>query len=173
MSSSNYCFLICIHVLQEAGQVVWYSHLFQNFPQFVVIHTVKGFGMVNEAEVDVFLEFPYFFYDPVDVGNLISGYFAFLNPTWTSGSSRFTYWDRLSWVVLFLGFMYWLVPQSSEGLTGSGESTSKVSYSYAWRVGGGWREASVPFLGGLSTGCLNIFILWWLASSRGRTRLKL
>ena len=50
MSSSNYCFLICIQVSQEAGQVVWYSHLFQNFPQFVVIHTVKGFGIVNKAE---------------------------------------------------------------------------------------------------------------------------
>ena len=56
MSSSNSCFLICIQISQEAGQVVWYSHLFQNFPQFVVIHTVKGFGIVNKAEVDVFLE---------------------------------------------------------------------------------------------------------------------
>ena len=56
MSSSNCCFLICIQVSQEAGQLVWYSHLFKNFPQFVVIHTVKGFGIVNKAEVDVFLE---------------------------------------------------------------------------------------------------------------------
>ena len=55
MSSSNYCFLTCIQISQEAGQVVWYSHLFKNFPQFVVIHTVKGFGMVNKTEVDVFL----------------------------------------------------------------------------------------------------------------------
>ena len=53
--------------------MVWYSHLFQNFPQFVVIHTVKGFNIVNEAEVDVFLEFSCFFYYPTDVGNLISG----------------------------------------------------------------------------------------------------
>ena len=52
--------------------MVWYSHLFQNFPQFVVIHRVKGFSVVNEAEVDVFLEFSCFFYDPVDVGNLTS-----------------------------------------------------------------------------------------------------
>ena len=51
----------------------WYSHLLKNFPQFVVIHTVKGFGVVNKAEVDVFLELSYFFYDPTDVGNLISG----------------------------------------------------------------------------------------------------
>ena len=57
--------------------MVWYSHLFQNFPQFVVIHTVTGFGIVNEAEVDVFLELSCFFYDPMDVGNLISGSSAF------------------------------------------------------------------------------------------------
>ena len=53
--------------------MVWYSHLFQNFPQFIVIHTVKGFGIVNKAEIDIFLELSYFFDDPVDVGNLISG----------------------------------------------------------------------------------------------------
>ena len=57
--------------------MVWYSHLFQNFPQFVVIHTVRGFGIVNKAEVDVFLELSCFFYDPVNVGNLISGSSAF------------------------------------------------------------------------------------------------
>ena len=62
---------------QEAGKIVWYSHLFKNFPQFVVIHTVKGFGIVNKAEIDVFLEFSCFFYDPMDVGNLISGSSAF------------------------------------------------------------------------------------------------
>ena len=77
MSSSNYCFLICIQISEEADQVVWYSHLFQNFSQFVVIHTVKGFGIINEAEVDVFLELSCFFYDPADVGNLISGSSAF------------------------------------------------------------------------------------------------
>ena len=54
---------------QEAGQVVWYSHLFQNFPQFIVIHTVKGFCIVNKAEIDVFLELSGFFYDPEDVGS--------------------------------------------------------------------------------------------------------
>ena len=64
-------------VFQEAGQVVWYSHLFQNFPQFIVIHTVKGFGIVNKAEIDVFLELSCFFHDPADVGNLISGSSAF------------------------------------------------------------------------------------------------
>ena len=77
MSGSNCCFLTCIQISQEAGKVVWYSHLFKNFPQLVVIHTIKGFSIVNEAEVDVFLEFPCFNYDPVDVGNLISGPSAF------------------------------------------------------------------------------------------------
>ena len=77
MSSSNCCFLTCIQVSQEAGQVVWYSHLFQNFPQFIVIHTVKGFEIVNTAEIDVFLELFCFLHDPADVGNLISGSSAF------------------------------------------------------------------------------------------------
>ena len=77
MSGSNCCFLTLMQVSQEAGKVVWYSHLLKNFPQFVVIHTVKSFSIVNEAEVGVFLEFSCSFYDPVDVGNLISGYSAF------------------------------------------------------------------------------------------------
>ena len=76
-SSSNCCFLTCIQSSQEAGQVVWHSHLLKNFPQFVVIHTVKGFGIVNKAEVDVFLELSCFFDDPTDVGKLISGFSAF------------------------------------------------------------------------------------------------
>ena len=69
-----------MQISQEAGKVVWYSYLLKNFPQFVVIHRVKGFSVVNEAEVDVFLEFSCFFYDPADVGNLISGSCAFLIP---------------------------------------------------------------------------------------------
>ena len=77
MSSSNCCFLTCIQVSQEAGQVFWYSQLFQNFPHFIVIHTVKGFGIVSKAEVCVFLEFSCFFDDPLDVGNMISGSSAF------------------------------------------------------------------------------------------------
>ena len=77
MSSSHCCFLNCIQISQEAGQVVWYSHLFQNFPHFIVLHTVKGFGLVNEAEVDVLLELSCFVYHPADVGNLISGSSAF------------------------------------------------------------------------------------------------
>ena len=77
MSSSNFCFLTCIQISQEAGKVVWYFHLLKNFPQFVVIHTVKGFSVVNEAEVDVFLQSPCFFYDPIDVANLITDSSAF------------------------------------------------------------------------------------------------
>ena len=61
--------------------VVWYSHLFQNFPQFIVIHTVKGFDIVDEIETDVFLEFPSFLYDPVNTGNLISGPSSFSKPS--------------------------------------------------------------------------------------------
>ena len=76
-NSSSCCFLTCIQVSQEAGQVVWYSHLFQNFPQFILIHTLKGFGIVNKAEIDVFLELSCFFNDLEDVGNLISGSSAF------------------------------------------------------------------------------------------------
>ena len=76
MSISNCCFLTCIQISQEAGQVVWYSHLFQIFPQCIVIHTVKGFGIVNKAKIDAFLELC-FFDDPTAVGNLISGSSAF------------------------------------------------------------------------------------------------
>ena len=72
MSSSNCCFLTCIQISQEAGQVVWYAHIFKNFLQFVMICTVKGFSVVNEAEVDVFLEILCFFCDPTGVGNFIS-----------------------------------------------------------------------------------------------------
>ena len=100
MPSSNCCFLTCMQISQEASHVVWYSHHFKNFPQFVVIHTIKSFGIVNKAEVDVVLELSYFFNDPMDVGNLISGSSAFLNPAWTSGSSWFTYCWSLSWRIL-------------------------------------------------------------------------
>ena len=77
MSSSNCCFFTCVQISQETGQVVWYSHLLKHFPQFIVIHTVKGFGIVNKAEIDVFLELSFFFHVPADVGNLISGSSAF------------------------------------------------------------------------------------------------
>jgi len=73
--------LTCIQISQEAGQVVSYSYLFKNFPEFVVVHTIKGFGIVNKAEIDVFLELACFFHDPADVGNLISGSSAFSKST--------------------------------------------------------------------------------------------
>ena len=84
MSSSNRCFLTCIQISQEAGKVVWYSQHFKNFPVFV-IRRVKGFSIVSEAEVDVFLEFPCFLYDPRNVGN------------WTSGSSAFSKLSLYIW----------------------------------------------------------------------------
>ena len=96
MSGSNCWFLTCIQVSQKAGKVVGYSHLFKNFPYFVVIHTVKGFSVVNEAEVDVFLELSCFFYDPMDVGNLISGSSAF-------SKSILNIWKFMVRVLLKLG----------------------------------------------------------------------
>ena len=88
MSSSNCGFLTCIQVSQEAGQEVWYSHLFQNFPQFVVIHTAKGFGIVSKAEIDVFLELSCFSktQQMLAIWSLVP--LPFLKPAWTSGSSE-------------------------------------------------------------------------------------
>ena len=94
MSSSNCCFFTCIQISQEAGQVVWYSHLFQNFPQFVSIHTVKGFGIVNNAERDIFLEFSWFF-------DKFTYYFSNLMPYFM----LFSYWNDLKKNVYFC---YWL-----------------------------------------------------------------
>ena len=93
MCGSNCCFLTCIQVPQEAGKVVWYSHLLNNFPQFIVIHTVKGFSVLNEAELDVFLELSCFFYDPTNVGNFISGSSAF-------SKSSLNIWEFLVHVLL-------------------------------------------------------------------------
>ena len=94
------CLLTGIQVSQEAGKVVWYSHLFKNIPQCVVIHTVKGFSVVHEAEVDVFLEFSCLFYDPshVTIWSLVP--LPFLNPSYTSGSSPFMYCWNLIWKIL-------------------------------------------------------------------------
>ena len=90
------CFLTCIQVSQKAGQVFWCSHFFQNFPQFIVIHTIKGFGIVNKAEVDVFLELSCFFHDPrmLAIWSLVP--LPFLKPAWTSGSSWFMYYWSLA-----------------------------------------------------------------------------
>ena len=106
-SSSNYCFLTCIQISQEAGQVVWYSHLFKNFPQFVVIHTVRGFGIVNKAEVDVFLKLSYFrkamIQQMLAIWSLVP--LPFLKPAWTSGSSWFTYYWSLAWRILSISLL--------------------------------------------------------------------
>ena len=100
MSSCNCCFLTCIQVSQEAGQVVWYSHLFQNFPQFIVIHIVKGFGIVNKAEIDVFLELTCFSMIQwmLAIWSLVP--LPFLKQAWTSRSSQFTYCWSLAWRIL-------------------------------------------------------------------------
>ena len=100
MSSSNCCFLTCMQVSQEAGQVVWYFHLFQNCPQFTVIHTVKDFGVVNKAEIDVFWNSLAF--------SMIQGMLAiwslvplpFLKPAWTFEISQFPYCWSLDWRIL-------------------------------------------------------------------------
>ena len=85
---------------QKTGKMVWYSLFFKNFPQFVVIHAVKGFSIVNETEIDVFLKFPWFFYDPTDVGNLSSGSSAFPKSSLYPRSSRFMYYWSLAWRLL-------------------------------------------------------------------------
>ena len=82
MSSSNYCLLSCIQISQEADWVLWYSYLLKNFPQIAAIHTVKCFGIVNKADIYVFLELSCFFNDPTDVSDLISGSFAFSKHNW-------------------------------------------------------------------------------------------
>ena len=105
MCSSDCCFLTCIQISQEAGQVVWYSHLLKNFPEFVVVHTIKGFGIVNKAEVDIFLKLSCFFEDPMNVGNLISGSAAF-------SKSNLNIWKftvhillSLAWRILIITFL--------------------------------------------------------------------
>ena len=120
MSSSNYCFLTCIQVSQEAGQVVWYFHLFQNFPQFIVTHIVKGFGKVNKSERNVLLELFCFFNHPTDVDNLISGSSTFsksslniwkfmvhivLKPDLENFEHQFaSVWDECNWAVVWASF---------------------------------------------------------------------
>ena len=118
MPGSNCCFLTCIQISQEAGKVVWYSQLFKNFPQFVVIHTFKSFSVVNET--DALLEFPYFFYDPAVVGNLISGSSGFSKSSlylwkfsvhllWKPSLNDFVYnlasmWNEFNYMVVWTFF---------------------------------------------------------------------
>ena len=100
MSGSNCFFLTCIQISQETGQVVWYSQPFKNIPQFVVIFTVKGFGLINKAEIHVFLEFSCFsmIQQILAIWSLVP--LPFLKPAWTSGSSRFTCCWSLPWRIL-------------------------------------------------------------------------
>ena len=96
MSSSNCCFSTCIQISQEAGQVIWYSHLLKNSLQFVVIHKIKEFSIVSEAEVDVLLELSCFSDDPTDAGSLISGSSVF-------SESSFNIWKFTVHVLLKSG----------------------------------------------------------------------
>ena len=100
LSGSNCCFLTCIQLSHETEKLVWYSHLLRNFPQFVVIHTVKGFGIVNKAEIDVFLELFLFLMIQrmLTIWCLVP--LSYLNPAWTSRSSQFTYCWNLTWRIL-------------------------------------------------------------------------
>ena len=107
MSSSNCCFLTCIQISQEAGQVVWHSNLLKNFPQFIVIHTVKGFGIVNKAEIDVYwnsLAFSMIQW-MLAIWSLVP--LPFLKPAWTSGSSQFRYCWSLTWRILSITLLEW------------------------------------------------------------------
>ena len=127
MSSSNCCFLACIQISQEAGQEVWYSHLSQNFPQLLVIHTVKGFGIVNKAEIDVFLELSCFFHDPVDVRTQLSDFtFTFHFHTlkkemathcsvlaWRIPGTRGAWWAAVYGVAQSQTWLKWLSSSSS------------------------------------------------------------
>ena len=103
------CFLTSIQVSQEAGKVTWYSYLFKNFPQFVVIHKVKDFRVVNEAEVDAFLELPCFLHDPVNVGNLISTSSASSKSMLFSGNTSGSSWFMICWS---LAWRFWALPSS-------------------------------------------------------------
>ena len=103
-SSSNYCFLTCIQISQEADQVVWYSHLFQNFPRFVVIHTVKGFGIVSKPEINVFLNSLAFSMNQQMLAIWFLVPLPFLKPASTSGSSWFPYCWSLAWRILRINF---------------------------------------------------------------------
>ena len=109
MSSSNCCLLTCIQVSQEAGQVFWYSHLFKSFAQFIVIHTVKGFSIVNKANVGVFLELSCFFYDPANVGNLISGSSVFSKSSLNIW--KFMYCWSLAWRILSITVLHSICQQ--------------------------------------------------------------
>ena len=124
LSCSNYIFLTCIQVSQEWGQVVWYSHLFKNFPQFVVIHTDKGFSIVSEAEVDVVLEFSAFsmIWQMLAIWSLLL--LPLIDPVWTSGNSQFMYYWSLAWSILSIT----LLACEMSAIVGQFEHSSALSF---------------------------------------------
>ena len=128
MSSSNCCFLTCVHISQEAGKVVWYSHLFKNFPQFVMMHTVKGFSIVNEAEIDVLLEFPCFLYDPMNVGNLISGASAFSK----SSVDIWKFWVHILLKPILRDFEHYLTNMWNECTCAAVWTFSSIALLWDW-----------------------------------------
>ena len=140
MPSSNCCFLTYMQVSQEAGKVVWNSHLFKNFPQFVVIHTVKCFGVVNKTEVTDFLALSWFFSDATDVGNLNSESFAFSKSIWKfmvqvllkPGLENFEHyfpsvWDEGNWAVVWTFFGITFLWDWNENSFSSPVATAELS----------------------------------------------
>ena len=165
MSSSNCCFLTCIQISQEAGQVARCSHLCKNFPQFVVIHAVKSFGIVNKAEVDVFLELFCLFNEPVDAGNLISGSSAFsksstniwkfsshklLKPSFENFKHYFgSVWDECNCVVVWAFFESQWTPGVGDGQGGLACCDSwgrKVRHDWATDLIWSWAFFGIAFL---------------------------
>ena len=106
MSSSNFCLLTCIQISLEGCQMVWYSHVFQNFPQFLAIHTVKGFGIINKAEMFFWNSLAFsMIKQKLTIWSLVP--LPFLNPVWTSGSSWFMYCWSLTWRILTITLLSW------------------------------------------------------------------
>ena len=178
MSSSNCCFLTCIQISQEAGQVVWYSHLFQNFPQCIVTHIVKGFAIVNKAVEDVFLELSCFFHDLSDVGNLISGSSAFsktslniwkftvhvlLKPSLENFEHYFTsMWDECDCVVVwaFFGIAFLGIGMKTDLFQSCGHCWV---FQTCWDIECSTFTASSFRIWNSSTGILSppLACLWW------------
>ena len=131
IQGSNSCFLTCIQVYQETGNMVWYSHLFKCFPQFVMINTVKGFSIVDGPEVDAFLVFPCFLYDPTNVCNLIS--LPFLNSACTSGSFQLALSFGIGIIDLFQTCGHCWVFQICWNIEGSNLPASSLGFEIAQR----------------------------------------
>ena len=192
MSSSNCCFLTCIYVSQEAGQVVWYSHLSKNFPQFVVNHTIKGFGIVNKAEIDVFLELFCLFDDPMDVGHLIFcsssfsksnlNFWKFSVPVLLKpGLENFEHYFASMWnecncevVQTFLGFPSGSVGKESVQCRRPGSELEKemttLSSILAWRIPWTEEPGRLQSMGSQRAGhdCVaNLFEHFWHCPSLG------